>query len=315
MTEDLEQINSQLERSIEVKRKAERMESMLEKHLRDQDRLLPKVEKLRARVEAEVEDVEKLRRLSFRNMLATVLRQKEKWEQKEWQEYLEADLKYTRNQQQLDEAKQEVARLRGLLGGLGEWRKQHQDLLEQKEQLLKNSTDPSALKLTEFRQKRAEAGADIQELKEAIAAGNDALEALQPVAEKLSSARNWGVWDMAGGGMISSMIKQNKLDGARNLMLKAQQKLDRFRNELEDVGDNLDHALDLSVTMRAMDMFFDNIFVDLMVQSKIRKSQEQCERAIQDVSGLVKACQSRLSTTQERFDRLGHDHNRLLESI
>ena len=49
-----------------------------------------------------------------------------------------------------------------------------------------------------------------KEKKEAIAAGNQALHSLRTAQENLNSARNWGIWDMFGGGFLSTALKQSQ---------------------------------------------------------------------------------------------------------
>jgi hypothetical protein len=314
MDKQLEDINTRLERAVETKRDAERLEAKLATHVSDRRRLRPKVKELCKILEAEIEDVEKLRKLSFKSVLATMLRQKEKWEQKEWQEYLEADLKHTRYSEALEIAEAEAARLEGQLAALGDWRQQYQSLMDQKMATLQSINNPAGAKLMELKQKASEAKADGKELREAISAGNDAIEALQPMAEKLASARNWGIWDMAGGGLISSAIKHDKIKGARSAALQAQGKLDRFRTELADVGDKLGQSVEFGVTMKTVDIFFDNIFIDWMVQSKVRSAQAQCEQTMHAVQNLVGECQRKLAETQRQVEKFNAEYDRLLET-
>ena len=62
-------------------------------------------------------------------------------------------------------------------------------------------------------------GYDIEkEKREAIEAGQRALHSLRAAQDNLSSARNWGLWDMFGGGTITSLIKSSKMDRAKQNM-------------------------------------------------------------------------------------------------
>ena len=44
-----------------------------------------------------------------------------------------------------------------------------------------------------------------KEKREAIEAGNRALRSLREAQNNLNSAKNWGIWDMFGGGFISKI--------------------------------------------------------------------------------------------------------------
>ena len=44
-----------------------------------------------------------------------------------------------------------------------------------------------------------------KEKKEAIDAGNRALQSLKDAQNHLNNAKNWGIWDMLGGGFFSKI--------------------------------------------------------------------------------------------------------------
>lgn len=77
--------------------------------------------------------------------------------------------------------------------------------------------------------------AAIREIDEAIRAGERALDSLREAKNQLNSARNWGIYDMIGGGLISSMIKHSKIDQANEWMDQANRDLRCFAKELRDV--------------------------------------------------------------------------------
>ena len=52
-----------------------------------------------------------------------------------------------------------------------------------------------------------------KEKREAIDAGNRALKSLRNAQDNLNSAKNWGLWDMFGGGFISTMAKHFLITG------------------------------------------------------------------------------------------------------
>lgn len=60
-----------------------------------------------------------------------------------------------------------------------------------------------------------------REQREAEEAGRRALESLYAAREKLNGAKNWGIFDMMGGGFLADLMKRSKLQGAEMLMEKA----------------------------------------------------------------------------------------------
>lgn len=104
------------------------------------------------------------------------------------------------------------------------------------------------------------------EIREAIDAGNRAMDALDEALGHLKTARGLGIWDMLGGGFFSSFLKHSKMDDAQRAMQYAQQELQNFSRELADVQ----MALDFQVNFDGMTRFF----VDWMVQDQIVRAQE-----------------------------------------
>ena len=129
-----------------------------------------------------------------------------------------------------------------------------------------------------------------KEIQEAIQAGNDALAALCEAEQHLSSARGFGIWDMLGGGFISSMMKHSRMDAAQKSVNDAQYALQRFSRELEDVQMHGTVQINFSGFVQFIDVFCDNFLVDIMVQSKIRQTQE----SIAEIKGQIQRILTRL---------------------
>lgn len=121
------------------------------------------------------------------------------------------------------------------------------------------------------------------EILEAIEAANVALKALHNAESDLKSAGGWGIFDILGGGMITSMIKHSNMNSAQKHMNEARYALQRFSKELRDVDEDLDFQFDSMDFMGFADVFFDNGIIDFMVQSKIEEAKKQVRRAIHRV--------------------------------
>ncbi len=126
-----------------------------------------------------------------------------------------------------------------------------------------------------------------KERQEAIDAGNKALSSLYSARKHLDSAKNWGIMDMIGGGLISTMIKRSKMDDAKSDMEQAKFDLMVFSNELRDVSSQFDLDIDTDDFLSFADFFFDNFFVDMMVQEKINNARYQVDDAIARVEHIM----------------------------
>lgn len=119
-----------------------------------------------------------------------------------------------------------------------------------------------------------------RQVSEAIAAADYALSCLSRAGDDLRSARNWGIFDIAGGGLIATMIKRGKMKDAQRHMDEARSALQRFSRQSAALNDNFDLDLDSSALIAFSDYFFDGLIFDITVQSQIKKAQEQVDDAM-----------------------------------
>lgn len=127
-----------------------------------------------------------------------------------------------------------------------------------------------------------------KEKREAMEAGNRALHSLREAQTNLDSARNWGLWDMFGGGTITSLIKSSRMDRAKQNMEQAKYDLRSFSKELNDVSMVINLDIETGDFLSIADWFFDNFFVDWMVQDRINKARDQVRDAIWKVENVMR---------------------------
>ena len=130
-----------------------------------------------------------------------------------------------------------------------------------------------------------------KEKREAIEAGNRALRSLREAQNNLNSAKNWGIWDMFGGGFISTMAKHSKMDRAKQNMEQARYDLKNFSRELNDVNIACHLDIETGDFLSFADWFFDGFVVDWMVQDRINQASRQVAEAIRRVEGIVRQLQ------------------------
>ena len=127
-----------------------------------------------------------------------------------------------------------------------------------------------------------------KERREAVYAGERALDSLYEAQNQLRKARNWGIYDILGGGFFSSLIKHSKIDNARSCIERAKYDLQRFSDELKDVSYNLD--VDVGSFLAFFDIM-DSFFADLLVQRKIADASRKIDDAIYKVQDILRSLQ------------------------
>ncbi|WP_077598198.1 hypothetical protein [Olsenella urininfantis] len=122
-----------------------------------------------------------------------------------------------------------------------------------------------------------------REVEEALRAGEKALSSLLEAQSCLKSASNWGMFDILGGGLITTMIKHSRLDDARSQLRRAAQDLSVFAREVRDVRGFLLPQVEIDGWLSFADFFLDNAIADIFVQKKIMDARDEVEEAVGQV--------------------------------
>lgn len=120
----------------------------------------------------------------------------------------------------------------------------------------------------------------------AISIIDNALYHLRQASSYLSSAGNWGVLDLLGGGLISTFAKHSKMDEARREIESAKAQITQLKYELQSEGSVPDLNIDVNSFLHFADYFFDGLVADWLVQSRIRDAQQQVSDATARLNGL-----------------------------
>ena len=126
-----------------------------------------------------------------------------------------------------------------------------------------------------------------REIQEAIYVGETALHSLEAARRQLSSARGWGVVDILGGGFLTNLMKHSRMQNAQALMQQAQSDLHAFERELKDIVNIPNLQIDISDFLSFADFFWDGLFADALVQSKIIQAQREVNASIASVTAIL----------------------------
>lgn len=266
-------------------------------------------------LDAENVDVENLERKGLTWLFYTVLGSREQQVEQERQELLSAQLKYQQTKHQVEFLERDRNYLVQRLAELTAVEDEYQSLLTEKEDLLHQLDHPVAGKLIESTEQIAKHEAELLEIRQAIEAGKILIADLDRVIDSLDSAQNWGVWDMLGGGLVSSVIKHSRLDDAHKAVYQVQFTLSRFIRELADVQNQVDIQIEISEFERFADLWFDGLIFDWVVQSKISASLEQSKRAKSKITQAVKELEAQNELIQMDVIDLQRKRAIIIESI
>ena len=307
------------ERLNEINRELKELNEALARQGRRLDDLRAQYEERKARVEEtarlltkEREDVEKLEKGGLRALLLSLTGDREVRLSKERREALAAKLQYDQAQRDLEDLDGRIGVLLREKDGLRIDRIRRDALLEEKGELLKALGGETGARLARLDQQLDELEHQRREVGEAISAGRTAESALSAVLNSLDSAEDWGTWDMLGGGLLTTMAKHGHLDDAQAGIGWAQQCLSRFRTELADVRDMELPQVQVGEFATFADYFFDGIFVDWYIQSRINDAQRGVEAVDSRVCEVLNRLQWMDQELAEEQDGLKREREGLL---
>ncbi|MHC9291563.1 hypothetical protein ACRCUN_03805 [Mycobacterium sp. LTG2003] len=264
-------------------------------------------------VAAEARDVHKLESFSLTMILSHLKGSHDDAMARETAEHHAAEYEYRTQQARADADQRLVDHLTRQHHALGDVTARYEQALAVKERWLHDHSDPTSVRLIEIAERRGQLTAERTELEQAREAGQQALGDLRSAAERLDSARSWSAYDTwFDGGMIASIVKENRLDDVAVLLRSADSALRRFTTELADVHMAGVQAVELSSFTRVFDVWFDNFFTDVMVRDRIIEAQENVDKAIAGVKRILDDLRQREQGTADELAALKGERADLL---
>ena len=288
----------ELKEKLRIKEKLETLRNMVSDELKIKNEQAKVLEDMLAEEE---KDVLKLEELSISSIFFSIIGKKEDKLDKEREEYLTAKLKYEECLESIKELRNKLESTNKQLLNYSGVKEEYDILIKEKEkQLLNDGTDRGRV-LQDNLNNINELKLDINEIKEAILAGEKTKNALSKMSDQLTKAKDWGMWDMMGGGLISNIAKHNAIDEANKIAHESQDLIKLFQKELSDVDKFTDVNVNLSTFETFADFFFDGFFVDWFVQSKINDSLQNVDNAYNRINDIVLDLRTNLEILESKL--------------
>jgi hypothetical protein len=304
---------------VEAAAKALRESQLLTRRRADLDalvkRLSARLDEARADVSEQDEDMERLERLTFTRVMASLRQVRDSTLAAERAEAQAARYRAQEVRVRLTAAMRERAVVGERLERLSDAAKRYEMALERREQALRDGDDPRGRRLLVIASERGLLLAEHRDLVDAQRAAARAARALETTATLLSGAAGWSAVDtFLRGGIISGSIKYSRLDEAARTAARADRCLTTLRVDLEDVPSVEPVVLDLVPDgfTRVTDIWLDNAFTDFAVREQIKKAQQAVGRSRGQVGAVLRALSGRLQEVRGLLDELEGQRRALL---
>lgn len=307
------EINMEILEAKEKLRRKEKLEIMVKQAEINLEEEMERQNELRNILEKEELDVKKLEGLSIQAVFSTIFGNKVEKLDKEKREFLSAKLKYDECCNTIGFVKSELEGYKAQLSELSSARVLYEDLMKKKQEAMLQSKDGYATQLMEVFEEMADLRATLKELKEAINVGRVVQSSLEMAQRSLDKAEDWGTWDMFGGGFISTSAKHSNIDDAVAYIGEARAHVSKFQRELMDVNMSVSIDVDISSFDKFADYFFDGLFADWNVQSKINSSQGSVNSALSRISQINYSLEANIREVERKLDGLEQKANSIIE--
>ncbi len=295
-----------------VKRRLDGAEAQLKEVRTLRDRLHKQLTK-------EQQDVVKLGKFSFTNKIAEWTGKWDAMMEKEMAEVVEAELKYNEAEKNVVDLEAEVKRLQDAMQNPDftyideDWA----DFLKEKETWIRRYDSVANATLQKIADERVAIRSMLREVGEAQDAGEKASRALDAALDHLDSAEGMSIWDtFFGGGLIVSALKYSEIDSSDDHVHRAQRALRHFETELMDVQNIASKSFTVNQNdiWTFTDLFFDNIFSDWMVHSRITDAKEKLNDVLKDVRRVLDQLARKHDEMTHTLERLDVQEREVIES-
>ncbi len=266
--------------------------------------------------QAEQADVDRLTSLSWTSLYYSLTNQKAEQLDKEEAELYQAQLRYDAVRQTVTRLQQQIDALTTQLAQCTDVDAAYDALLSMKRHyLLSQSGGNVAQRYLRHVTAIADATNALQALNEAYQAGQDALREVTYTRQLLDKAYALGHRDITNGSIVSSLAKYQKLDEVRAQSHRLTHYVTAFQSRYHSLNQPLVLNLPFAdTTTRVVDIFFDNVFTDASVHTRIRQAVTESRKLAHQLILASDAVKRQIDETTARIGQLRTELHQFLEN-
>ena len=112
----------------------------------------------------------------------------------------------------------------------------------------------------------------VDELKEAKDSTQEVIKKIDRALALLKRAKGYGRWDVVGGGKFVSYFKRRNIKKSRKAIKDVETAMKKLNKELKDADLFIPDGPSHTMFDNILDIFLDNVFIDISVQKEINKN-------------------------------------------
>lgn len=232
---------------------------------------------------------------------------------KEYREMKIAQYKYERLLETIKSQQEQLRHITELLTHYEDVENQYTEMLETKRiWASQNGFDVIA----DFEHSLLMQNRKLKELDEALSACKKLIMSLSSAKDDLASAKNWGIFDILGGGLIPSLVKHDHIKRASQYIKDSSEKAAILSRELGDLSMFFSiEQIEIDSLSKTFDTFFDNIFSDMSIQEQINTAYENICHNYETARILFEKLETYRKEILEELSKITKERNELIHSL
>lgn len=269
--------------------------------------------RLQSDLKKETHEYRSIEKLSIKKLLSLFSDKYEEMMDKEYREMKIAEYKYERLLDTIKSQQEQLVHINELLTHYEDVENQYTEMLESKRiWASQNGFDVIA----DYEQSLLIQNRKIKEIDEALLACKKLLMSLSSAKDDLASAKNWGIFDILGGGLIPSLVKQDHIKRASQYIKDSSEKAALLSRELSDLSVFFSiEQLEIDSLSKTFDTFFDNIFSDMSIQEQINTAYENICHNYETARILFEKLENYRREILTEIDKTTKERNALIHSL
>lgn len=237
-------------------------------------------------LEKENKDVDKITGISIESFVATLLKNRDEKIEKEEFEAIEAKGKYDSITFEVESIESEIEHLKASVMHEISAQKNYDLAFEAKKNFVLSQNPKAWEQVKVLELKIHSIDLEIKEINEALVASKLVKQSTDLALSELKTAKNLGIFDIMGGGMLVTLAKRSRMNSAQELINRMNRHLKTFARELKDVNQFTTADVEIGNYLHLGDWLFDGLFMDLFVQNKITESIGKVSTVKEDIDAL-----------------------------
>ena len=302
----MDEILVELRKKVDQKKRTQNVLNELKEH---RTALTEELFLLEAKLNKELDDVERLEHISFESIFLKIIGKMDEELSLEKREAEVASLKYDMCNSELTAVKNEITELEGQLKDFADCEEQYEQLMKEKEKLIRESDSKHAHELLHLEEAIANYESLKIELIEAIEKGEEVITSTDCLITEIDRA----ICPSYNRNRIASNIDRHiHIEGSKVELEQIKIQMIKFKAELVDVNIRCDVQINIDGPLLVIDKLFSGLFTYEVVASVLMQVQKDTIEFKSDINKILSKMRGKLEDVDRAIIHIKRKYKELV---